>query len=92
MYVALSIFSRSPAAYHAVRSLGIFQLPCDRTLRGYMYKYSSSPGISEEALLEMAEKYKVFKEERVEAGYPRPVSEGVLMWDEVKVSYYNSEQ
>ena len=56
-----------------------------------MYKHSSSPGICEEALLEMAEKYKVFKEEQVEAGYPRPVSEGVLMWDEVKVSYCNGE-
>lgn len=85
--IALSIFSRSPSAYHALKSLGILQLPCDRTLRDYMYKHSSSPGISEEALLEMAEKYKMFKEERVEAGYPRPLSEGVLIWDEVKVSY-----
>lgn len=87
LYVALSIFSRSPAAYHAVLSLGTFQLLCDRTLRGYMYKYSASPGISEEALLERAKKYKAFKEEQVEAGYQRPVGEGVLMWDEVKVSY-----
>ena len=52
-----------------------------------MYKFSASPGINEESLLERAEKYEVFKEERVEAGYPRPVGEGVLMWDEVKVSY-----
>jgi hypothetical protein len=51
-----------------------------------MHKYSS-PGVNEESLLERAEKYEVFKDECVEAGYPRPVGEGVLMWDEVKVSY-----
>ncbi len=83
----MSIFSRSLSAYHALKSLGILQLPCDRTLRHYMYKYSSTPGICEEAMLERAEKYKIFKEERVEAGYLRPVGEGVLIWDEVKVSY-----
>ena len=44
-----------------------------------MYKYASSPGINEEALLERTKKYDIFKEERVEAGFPSPVgwSEGV---------------
>ena len=51
-----------------------------------MYKYSSSPGISEESLFDRAEMYKAFSEGRVEAGHLRPVGEGVLMWDEVKVS------
>ena len=51
-----------------------------------MYKYSSSPGISEESLFDRAEMYKAFSEKRVEAGHSRPVGEGVLMWDEVKVS------
>ena len=49
--LAWAIFSRSPAAYHAVRSMGLLQLPCDKTLRGYMYKHACSPGISEESLL-----------------------------------------
>lgn len=83
---ALCIFSRSPTAYHALKSLGIIQLPCDRTLRGYMYKYSSSPGICEDALLERAKKYESYKKEQVEAGNLKPVGEGVLIWDEVKVS------
>ena len=84
-FEALAIFSRSPSAYHAVRSLGILQLPCDRTLRGYMYRHASSPGINEEALLDRAQKYEDFKKERVAAGFVRPVGEGVLIWDEVKV-------
>ena len=82
----LCIFSRSPTAYHALKSLGIIQLPCDRTLRGYMYKYSSSPGICEDALLERAKKYESYKKEQVEAGNLKPVGEGVFIWDEVKVS------
>ncbi len=53
-----------------------------------MYKYSSSPGINEEALLYRAKKYDQFKKEHVEAGFVKPVGEGVLMWDEVKVYNY----
>ena len=59
--IALAIFSRSPAAYHAVRSLGIFQLPCDKTVRGYMYKHASSPGIQEDGLLDRAKRYDAYK-------------------------------
>ena len=46
-----------------------------------MYKYSSSPGISEESLFNRAEMYKAFSEGRVEAGHLRPVGEGVLIWN-----------
>ena len=84
---ALAIFSRSPAAYHAVRSMGIMQLPCDKTLRGYMYKHASSPGINEEHLLESARRFKTFKAERVSDGMLPPVGEGVLIFDEVKVHF-----
>ena len=85
IHVALAIFSRSPAAYHAVRSMGIIQLPCDKTLRGYMYKHASSPGISEEHLLENAKCFREFKSQRVSDGMAPPVGEGVLIFDEVKV-------
>lgn len=51
-----------------------------------MDKYSSSPGISEEALMASAARYEKFKQEKVEMGFDRPVGVGVLMWDEVKVS------
>ena len=49
-----------------------------------MYRHASSPGINEEALLDRAQKYEDFKE-RVAAGFVRPVGEGVLIWDKVKV-------
>lgn len=46
---------------------------------------SSTSGINEEALLDQAQKYKIFQEERVENGFVKPVGEGVMIWDEVKV-------
>ena len=52
-----------------------------------MYRrHASSPRKNEEALLDRAQKYDNFKEERVAAGFARPFGEGVLIWDEVKVS------
>lgn len=81
--IALSIFARSPAAYHALKDIGMFQLPCDRTLRGYMS--SCLPGIHTDMLLEQAEKYRLFKQKQIKDGLPMPTGEGVLMWDEVKV-------
>ncbi len=68
-----------------MKSLGILNLPCDKTLKGHMSKDSRSPGINEEALTMRAEEYKNYKDEREQHGFVRPVSEGVLIWDEVKV-------
>ncbi len=84
--IALSIYSRSPSAYHALKSLGILNLPCDKTLKGHMDQHSKKSGINEEALLDLAQKYECFQQERVQKGFVRPVGEGVLIWDEVKVS------
>ena len=85
VYIALAIFTRSPSAYHALKSLNILQLPCEKTLKGYMYKHSSAPGINEDALCESEKRYEEFKDERKKNGFKEPVGEGVLMWDEVKV-------
>uniref|UniRef100_A0A1X7U9H6 Uncharacterized protein n=1 Tax=Amphimedon queenslandica TaxID=400682 RepID=A0A1X7U9H6_AMPQE len=79
-----SCFFKKSFCLPAVRSLGILNLPCDRTLKGHMYQHSRSPGMSEEALLLRAQQYNSYKEERVKNGLPRPVAEGVLIWDEVK--------
>ncbi len=80
--IALSIYSKSPSAYHAQKSLGILNLPCNKTLKGYM---DHNPGVNEQALLNRAQKYELFRQERVINGFVRPVGEGVLMWDEVQV-------
>lgn len=50
-----------------------------------MYKHASSPGISEEHLLESAKRFEDFKAQRIADGMPPPVGIGVLIFDEVKV-------
>jgi hypothetical protein len=65
----------------------ILQLPCDKTLRGYMRKHASSPGINEDALLESSHRFDEFKAKRVADGMAPPLGEGVLIFDEVKVSF-----
>ena len=50
-----------------------------------MYKHASSPGISEEHLLENARRFSDFKCQRISDGMAPPVGEGVLIFDEVKV-------
>ena len=82
-FILQCIYLRSPAAYHAVRSMGIFQLPCDKTLRGYMYKHASLLGISEEHLLEVAKRFREFKSQRVSDAMAPPVC--VLIFDEITI-------
>ena len=82
---ALAVFSRSPSAFRALRSLGILSLPCDKTLKGYMHQHSSSPGINERCIKESSEKYANHVKEKVKKGHKAPLKEGILIWDETKV-------
>ena len=65
--------------------MGILQLPCDKTLKGYMYKHACSPGVSEESLLANAHRFDGFKAQQIAGGAAPPLGEGVLIFDEVKV-------
>ena len=78
----MAIYSRSPAAFRAVRSLGILQLPCDKTVKKFMHRHNTSCGIDDEALLLSAQRYDSYKSERENQGLPPPLSIGVLIWDE----------
>lgn len=86
VHVALAVYSRSPAAYSALRSLGIIQLPCSKTVKGYMNQSWKSSGIIEEDFLLSSRKYEEYVEERKKQGFLSPKGEGVLIWDETKVS------
>ena len=81
----MAIYSRSPAAFRAVRSLGILQLPCDKTVQKFLHRHNTSCGIDEQSLLLNAERYDRYKSEQEKEGLPVPLSEGVLPWDEVNV-------
>ncbi|XP_014676826.1 PREDICTED: uncharacterized protein K02A2.6-like [Priapulus caudatus] len=58
---ALAIFSRSPAAYKALRKLQILQLPCIRSLQMQMETALEVSGLSEKNLHAAAEYYRSFK-------------------------------
>lgn len=85
LIIAMAIYSRSPAAYSAVRSLGIIHLPCSKTVKERINETGKHPGINEQDLLKDAERYKQFKEEKKKTGSVSPAAVGVLIWDETKV-------
>lgn len=76
--VALAIFSRSPSAFRALRGLGILNLPCDATIKGYMNQNASKPGINEQAIFESSERYKKHVHGKLQKGEQRPLKEGIL--------------
>ena len=57
----MAIYSRNPSAYSALKSLGIIQLPCTKTVRGYMKQNCKSPGICEDDLLQYTKQYEDIK-------------------------------
>jgi hypothetical protein len=83
--MALAVFCRSPAAYEALRSFGVLQLPSLNMLRNKSAKYHDKPGVNHGYLHEQSTKYKMQAEELVAKGHPEPQCDGVLIFDEVKV-------
>ena len=65
---ALAIYTRSPAAFRAVRSLGILQLPCCKELQRIVSRNADGPGIREQYLANESETYKTFCESKVASG------------------------
>ena len=82
--LALAIFVRSPAAYEAVKGLNILNLPSRRSLESFSGLESHPPGVSHHYLCEQWKNYQAHCE-KLQGGHPKPVSEGVLIFDEVKV-------
>ena len=82
---ALSIYSRSPAAYDAIQSWGIFHLPSKGSLKQYTTTCLQQEGPYFDYIKDQAEKYKLYQEECINSGMKKNLGEGVLILDEVKV-------
>lgn len=82
----LTALARSPAAFRAVRSLGILQLPCCKELQRIVSRNADGPGIHEQYLANQSETYQTFCESKVASGGKKPLGIGVLIFDETKVS------
>ena len=82
--IALAVYSRSPAAYEALKGFGKLQLPGISSLKSYSSFNLESPGICEERLAVAREQYKQVISEKLGPGTV-PSWEGILIFDEVKV-------
>ena len=62
--LALAVYSRSPAAYQALRDFKLLQLPCVRTLKYYIDANLESAGDSVEWLQQSRKQYVTLIEEK----------------------------
>jgi hypothetical protein len=83
--LSLAVYTRSPSAFRALRSLKILQLPCERTVKSHMNNFRKNPGINSDAIRHSALMYEEHKTRLSAQGKLLPLGEGVLMWDETKV-------
>ena len=84
--VALAIYTRSPAAYEALKGFDILQLPSRSLLQSYTGAFLHDPGTSKKCIDDQYAQYVLFKSECQRQGKHVPQSDGVLVFDEVKVA------
>ena len=85
-FVALAIFTRSPAAYEALKNFDILQLPSRSLLQSYTGTFLHDPGTNSKCIADQVTQYVLFKAECEKQGKHPPKSDGVLVFDEVKVA------
>lgn len=83
--VALAIYVRSPAAYEALKSFRLLQLPARSTLQAYTGAFLHEPGISRDCIDDQLAKFILYCDQRKKEGKMESKKDGVLIFDEVKV-------
>ena len=83
--IALAIFIRSPAAYKALKSFNILNLPSKRSLQTFVGKNNEGPGKCDSYLSEQMKTYSAMCDELKSKDKPAPDGFGALIFDEVKV-------
>eukprot|EP00794_Sanderia_malayensis_P001108 gene1108-455_t len=83
--MALAIYIRSPAAYNALKSFQILQLPSTKSLQLFTSVRNHTPGVNEEYIEEKMQDYQAMCDEKVKNGFKKPLGVGILIFDEVKV-------
>ena len=84
--LALAVYTRSTAAYDALKSFETLQLPLKATLQAYTGAFMHEPGARSEYIESQVTCYVLFKEQCRDGGKQEPISDGVLIFDEVKVA------
>ena len=80
-----AIFTRSPAAYEALKGFQILNLPSVASLKQFTSANKQAPGLNLPHLHDAKQTYTAYKVERKEQGFLEPKDNGVLIFDEVKV-------
>ena len=62
-FLALAIFTRSPAAYEALKSFKILQLSSTSTLQFYTGTFLHEPGVRNQCIADQVAQYIIFKAE-----------------------------
>ena len=87
--IALAVHSRSPAAYEALKSFKILQLPSTSSLKSFKGARLHQPGINAGIgmyVKQQQQNYIKYKDEVTRRGQNKPLHEGILIFDEVKVN------
>ena len=85
VHVALAIYTRSPAAYEALKSFAILQLPCRSTLQAYTGAFLHEPGANSDSIADQVARFVLHCQQRIKEGKLESQKDGVLIFDEVKV-------
>jgi len=80
------VFTRSPAAYEALKSFKILQLPSRSTLQSYTGAFLHEPGANSKCIENQVANFTIYKEECIKDGKREPKGDGVLIFHEVKVA------
>ena len=79
------MFVRSPAAYEALKSFNILQLPSRSTLQAYTGAFLHEAGAAAESIAKQVKMYAASVPKCKKEGKLTPQSDGTLIFDEVKV-------
>ena len=83
--LALAVYVRSPAAYEALKSFRILQLPSKSTLQSYTGAFLHEPGACAESIIKQVSQYNVVRQSFSDQSGAAPMSDGAVIFDEVKV-------
>ena len=61
--VALAVYTRSPAAYKALQSFGILELPSKSTIQAYTGAFMHAPGVTNVCIVDQVAQCVALKEE-----------------------------
>ena len=86
LFLALAVYTRSPAAYDALKGFNILKLPSVSSLKAFTGSNLEGPGDIQKRLSESHTEYQTLISTRKAEGKKPPLGEGVIIFDEVKVA------